>query len=631
MYWLGLDSGFILDDSANLYALGDITIGEISILDFVSNGQAGPGGRPISLFSFAIQHASWPDQPQFFKFVNLFIHLMNMVFLFFIAKIIGGYLGLSVKQGLAVASVATLWWGIHPLHMSSVLYVIQRMNLLSHFFILATLLAYLNMRKRMIGGESFFAFMLLGTTVLIGIIFAVLSKENGVLIPAFLLAIEFSFFYHHANRRQVVYWRLVRWVILAMPLLFLVGYLIWTRQSMMDAYAHRDFTMSERVLTQSRVLWMYVQSIFFPISGQYGVVHDNVTISHSLFNPISTLFSVLSWIVIVVLAVVLGVVQKRYVVLSFAVFFFLAGHVLESTVIPLELYFEHRNYLASFGLIYALCWLLWLESKALSSLLNGLKKGLLICLIAIFSLVSVDVARLWANPTEQAFAWAMQSPDSLRANQYLFGVISKGGQRELANKLNEKMMLNWPKAGLSYIRKIRYLCNAPDSSLDREISTQTELMEKIASAKITRWELRELKGFIIKENGQGGCQGLPESTILALFDALTESLSQAAGTNENDDRTVATRIELYELVGRYYFSEGRYHEAIEAWQQSFHQKPSAMIAYFMAYSFHKVGERDKASNSLRAAKEQLKTDAAGYDRKMRKLEALEVLLKGSAL
>ena len=148
-------------------------------------------------------------------------------------------------------------------------------------------------------------------------------------------------------------------------------------------------------------------------------------------------------------------------------------------------------------------------------------------------------------------------------------------------------------------------------------------MEKIASAKITRWEIRELKGFIIKENGQGGCQGLPESTILALFDALTESLSKkTAGTNEN---------ELYELVGRYYFAEGRYHEAIKAWQQYYHQKPSAMIAYFMAYSFHKVGDRGKASSTLRVAKEQLKNDVAGYDRKMRKLENLEALLKGPAL
>ena len=34
---------------------------------------------------------------------------------------------------------------------------------------------------------------------------------------------------------------------------------------------------------------------------------------------------------------------------AFGIAFFLGGHLLESTVLPLELYYEHRNYLPSFG------------------------------------------------------------------------------------------------------------------------------------------------------------------------------------------------------------------------------------------------------------------------------------------
>ncbi|MBL4866527.1 MAG: hypothetical protein JKY67_09135, partial [Pseudomonadales bacterium] len=288
MYWWGLDSGFILDDSANLYLLRDITLGEMSVWEFVTSGQAGPGGRPLSLLSFAIQHASWPDQPKAFKLVNLSIHLVNTVVLYFIAKLIGSYLGLQTKRRVAVACMATLWWAIHPLHVSSVLYAIQRMNLLSHFFMMATILVYLQIRSWVVGRENFFSFMLLGSTVSTGMVLSVLSKENGVLIPAYLLVIEFSFFTEGQNK---VFWRSVRGFVLVMPLLAIIGYLIWTRQSLVDAYVSRNFTLYERLLTESRVLWMYVQSIFFPVTGQYGVVHDNIVVSRSLLSPFTTLIS----------------------------------------------------------------------------------------------------------------------------------------------------------------------------------------------------------------------------------------------------------------------------------------------------------------------------------------------------
>ncbi|MBL4864954.1 MAG: hypothetical protein JKY67_01090 [Pseudomonadales bacterium] len=365
---------------------------------------------------------------------------------------------------------------------------------------------------------------------------------------------------------------------------------------------------------------MYVQSIFFPVTSQYGVVHDNIVVSRSLLRPFTTLISVAAWVGVVTTAIV----KRHYVMFGFAVFFFLAGHLLESTVIPLELYFEHRNYLASFGLIYAVSWSLLIASKSLSQPLNVLKKVILFCLVAVFSLVSIDVTGLWGKPTEQALAWAMQNPDSLRANQYLYAIVSKDKQPVLANKLIDNMIVKWPEVGLNYIKKMRILCDESNSSVGKDRLVELGLTEKLALAKITHWELRELKEIIIKGQGQSGCEGLTREAVLALFDSLYEAVNRG---DTEAYRTTVIKNELDEIMGRYFFAEALYREALDPWGRLYFEKPSALIAYFMAYSYYKLGEDDIALRTLSVAKEQLKKEESGYDRKMQTLKELETLLR----
>src|SRR6185369_10537583 len=88
----------------------------------------------------------------------------------------------------AIALVAAGLWLLHPLNVSGVVYIVQRMNELAVFFTLAGLLAYVDGRVRLLQGEPALGRATLGLCAF-GLL-AVLSKENGALISAYALVIE---------------------------------------------------------------------------------------------------------------------------------------------------------------------------------------------------------------------------------------------------------------------------------------------------------------------------------------------------------------------------------------------------------------------------------------------------------
>ena len=109
-------------------------------------------------------------------------------------------------------------------------------------------------------------------------------------------------------------------------------------------YEVRDFTIAERLLTQPYILGHYLSCIFFPNISSMGLYLDDFAIrSPALWSNwlgitavFIAIFSALYW-------------RKQKPIIAFAVLWYFACHALESSVIPLEMAFEHRNYLALIG------------------------------------------------------------------------------------------------------------------------------------------------------------------------------------------------------------------------------------------------------------------------------------------
>ena len=127
VYFPGLNSRFILDDFYNLQGLGDIQ--NQGLLYYVfGSGFAGPVGRPLSLLSFALQYQDWPLNPFAFKLFNLILHLLNGVLLFIFSLLLSRQVSLSMRQRYLFAFVVAGLWLLHPVHVNTVLYTVQRMT-----------------------------------------------------------------------------------------------------------------------------------------------------------------------------------------------------------------------------------------------------------------------------------------------------------------------------------------------------------------------------------------------------------------------------------------------------------------------------------------------------------------------
>ena len=179
------------------------------------------------------------------------------------------------------------------------------------------------------------------------------SKETGALFPCFALAWELIIF-------KNVQGQLDRFARLFVALFSLgatacVLYLLLpTGQWIFAGYGMRSFSLTERLLTEGRVLWFYLGLILFPRLDAFGVYHDDFTISNGLFFPWTTLPA---WLGLLGLCLLAWRTRKKAPIVTFGIVWFFIGHALESTILPLEIAHEHRNYIPLIGVLLPFAWL----------------------------------------------------------------------------------------------------------------------------------------------------------------------------------------------------------------------------------------------------------------------------------
>jgi Flp pilus assembly protein TadD len=184
---------------------------------------------------------------------------------------------------------------------------------------------------------------------LVSWILALGSKEIAALLPAAILLCEWAFFSGAGGvraRRGIAY-AAASVAILAVLALVYIGENPVER--ILRTYAYRDFTLAERLWTEPRVVVLYLSLWVLPLPSRLNLLHP-ISISHSLLEPVTTLLSLLLLVGLVALALV---VARKNRLASFCIFWLFLHLMLESSVIGLELIFEHRMYLPSVGLAVA--------------------------------------------------------------------------------------------------------------------------------------------------------------------------------------------------------------------------------------------------------------------------------------
>jgi hypothetical protein len=409
---------------------------------FVFGGFSGPTGRPLSLASFLLNDNTWPSNAAWFKPTNLAIHLLCGLLLCWSTLLLLRLHGFEERDAQWMAVFSSACWLSHPIMVSTTLYVVQRMAQLSTLFVFAGMAGYLHGRG-LLPSRPRAAYAWMTASLGLGTLLAVFSKENGALLPLLLLTVESCLPRDPSLPRPARLWRAI---CLWLPSLALLAYLARMVDFSPNAWPHRPFDQPERLWSEARILWEYLRLLFIPrIEGQ-GLFQDGYAISKGWLTPWTTLPAAAGLLALFCAALW---ARRRWPLAALAILFFFAGHLLESSVIGLELYFEHRNYLSAAFLFLPLGHGLILVARHRKPALAAIIGGLILCL---FAGLTWQRARLWQDVDNLVMYWAAFNQDSPRAHNAVSAVLFRRGQAEQANVYLQSAIERLPRSALLNLR-----------------------------------------------------------------------------------------------------------------------------------------------------------------------------------
>lgn len=422
----GLPGEFVFDDIPNIVGNPLIQITRLdldTLLDVALAPQISGFMRVLPILSFAID--SWrggvPD-PAVFKTTNIVIHgLTAFALAWFFRSLLAGA-GTPASRARWLAPALALAWAAHPLQVSSVLYAVQRLQTMGTLFLVIALWMYLRGRLAQLDGRQGRRAMLLAV---VAWLLAMGCKEDSVLLPVYALALELTVLRFGATSARLAHG--LKRGYLAATVLGLAAYalLVIPHYWQWEAYATRDFSTPERLLTQARVLCMYLGQILLPLPGHMPFYYDWVQPSRGFLQPWTTLPAIALLSALLALA---WRVRGTWPLFSLGVLLFFAAHSITSNVVGLELAFEHRNHFALIGAVLAMGSLLARAARPLA-LRPAATAALCGLVFAGLGCATLLRAHSWSNNLLLAEAATSAAPGSSRAWSLLClsHIIAGGG------------------------------------------------------------------------------------------------------------------------------------------------------------------------------------------------------------
>jgi tetratricopeptide (TPR) repeat protein len=426
IYWPGLHGPFVFDDLSNILLIKTTYLKALNVDSLKQAALAvdsGPLHRPIAILSFALNYYFSGMKPYYFKITNLTIHLATGFLLYHLSYQLlrrhTQHYSHAPDSSLRLSYMALgapAIWLFHPLHLTSVLYIVQRMTSLASLFTVLALLGYTLGRNQIVNGQRRgFVTIIASLTVFGGL--SILTKEIGALVPLYVVLVETYFYRMSAAESIKKEFKGFFLLLIAIPLVTGICIAVIKADTLLaiGAYDTRNFTLYERLLTESRAIWFYIRLILAPAIQLMGTYHDDFTVSTSITEPITTSLALAGFSVLVA-TIIAG--YRRAAMLSFALAWYLIGHSLESTVVPLELVHEHRNYLPQFGIILSATYYLTHPSEK-QSRTRYLRYIALASYIVVMAVLTHTRAQEWKDEWTLFNAEARHHPLSVRSHTAL--------------------------------------------------------------------------------------------------------------------------------------------------------------------------------------------------------------------
>ena len=346
-----------------------------------------------------------------------------------------------------------------------------------------------------------------------------LSKANGFLLPLLVVTLNASVLRaptaagtgsHTAMARA-------RLLLATVPALLIV-LLLFIGAGYWGDFAEREWTLSERLLTQPRALWDYLYRLAVPGISATGVFADGYKASSGLLTPPSTALAIAALATVAVLA---WRCRGSHLAFSAAVLFFLVGHAMESGILMLELYFEHRNYLPAALLFWPAALLLTRPGRYRRWGVIALAGFMLAC--ATF--IGIQ-ARLWGEPARLAETWAVELPESPRAQAYAASLAMHQGRPDLAIARLTPLVRQSPEETQFAINLLDATCLAgDDTGLAVDSARIAIAAQSVSQDLVHQWLASTLAG-------NGHCTTLDLVTLREFVIAATVSINKSQAKPE---------------------------------------------------------------------------------------------------
>ncbi len=466
VYWPGHTGPALLDDRSSVLVIGDLKQNPEQMWDYVFGDRSGPLGRPVSMASFVLEKMLLDGTLASSKKTSIVLHLFNSALVIWLFWLLFRHLSVPGYRWLAV--ILGAGWMLSPLYVSTVLYVVQRMAMLCTTFMLLACIGYISWREQLAAGR-FSVFRL--SLVALATLLAVFAKENAILVIPVLLLMEALWYqFVGPGGEKIVWLQRATLGLITLGGTAVLVYLVVNWDGLVASFNHRYFTLDERLLTQSRILWHYVAQMLLPDLSVMGLYHDDVVVSTSYDNPASTRYALLGWLgVLLVCITLLRWRWGRYLALGVA--WFLVGHSIESTVFSLELYFEHRNYFPGVGVFLAVGVLYALLVRCWSEISAPLLVYLACCVLWLASLTGSQV-HIWSNHPLLILHHLNGHPNSFRANADMAVQMANLGEFDAAREFSARaysVNVSGERSGDHDIRDLALACIANQSVAPQQI------------------------------------------------------------------------------------------------------------------------------------------------------------------
>ena len=577
LYGFGLSGGFFIDDAPNLDPL---LFPGIRASEFIFGGDAGPLGRPVALLTFWLQRGSYPESPEAFLLVNILIHVTNVLLVAWAVQRLQSLCPEILGSHSALPWATALIWGLMPVLASASLMVIQRMTTLSATFMLLGVHAYFWARAEAQSLRKL-PWLLAVFGIAVCTLLATCSKENGALLPILLLVIHVTLLKNN-EPKTVHYNHLQRllMLVLVVPTLLVMVYVASRLPHISEDYWRRNFTVSERLASQVVILWEYLHAAFLPSWMQMSPFRDDYP-ARSFYDG-AVQIALVAWLV--VLAISFWCWKVNRPILAFALFWYISGHMLESSVFPLFLYFEHRNYIPLVGPVLAV--VVWFLNFPISERV----RQFLGCVYVVFLAVTLwQTTNTWGQ--RHLLAWAQFHSDSSRALQMMAGAYMQVGKVDYALRIYQDAIDRDVKRTSIALQGLRVSCYVDDGG----VSARKWLGVARNSASIGEHSFLSINslGEIIKLKIAKKCHDIEWEGLVGLLDALQANSLYSS----KDDQSA-----LYGLRAQVFINLGKINEAVNQLRHSLFIRGDADMLRLAYELIHKNGGLIDAEKFLQEVK-----------------------------